>query len=145
MQQRTAIFLLETFKILCPTWTISTILIWAKITLFHVIFRFVLNKSIPFKIESFKLSVFLYNKVGSFFKKRFTTLSKTVATNRIWLKSTKSSICDVLLTFRPNIEYETIHALLERILKTGLIVNVKYHSTTRMVAFYITATYERFI
>jgi len=85
----------------------------------------------------------MFKKVGSLFKKRFTTMSKSVVTNRVWLKSTKSSSCEVLIAFSSKIKYETIYSLLKRILTDGLIVNVKYHGTTGSIAFYITATYER--
>jgi anoctamin-8 len=79
------------------------------------------------------------------FKNRLTVISKTVVTNRIWLKSTKSRQCDILIAFATNIKYETIHKVLDQILRANLIVYVKYHKTTHNVAFYITASYEQFL
>jgi anoctamin-8 len=84
-------------------------------------------------------------KVGSFFKKRFTTIGKSVVTNRIWLKSSKSSICHVLITFPSDTTYETVFILLDRILKEDLVVNIKYHKTTHRIGLYLTASYERFL
>lgn len=62
----------------------------------------------------------------------------------MWLKSAKSKTCHVLITFEPSANLDTIYILLDMLLKEDLIVNVNYHKTTHVVAFYITASYERF-
>lgn len=100
------------------------------------------SKHVKFIVSNFYFSLII-KKVGSFFKKRFTSIGKTVVTNRIWLKSTKSSSCHVLITFPSNSTYGTIHALMDKILKAGLIVFIKEHKTSNSVGFYITASYER--
>ena len=87
----------------------------------------------------------LFFIVSSFFKKRFSLISKAVVTNRIWLKSEASTQCDVLLTFKENVGFDELKTLLELILDANLIVNVKYHLTTRDICFYITASYERYM
>jgi hypothetical protein len=80
------------------------------------------------------------------FKKRFTLLSSTVVTNRIWLKSSNNRTCDVLITFSPTESYETIFTILQVLLKEKqLIINVNYHHTSHSIAFYVTATYERLL
>lgn len=83
--------------------------------------------------------------ISSLFKKRFLLYSKAVVSNRIWLQSETNTKCDVLITFKENIRFEHLKILLELILEANLIVNIKYHLTTREICFYITATYERLL
>lgn len=92
-----------------------------------------------------KLSKENLKQVGSLFKKRFHLLSENVVTNRIWLKSTHSRDCDVLIEFAPNSTYEILFTLLDKILKTNLKVIVKYHQTTHRYCFYISATYIKLL
>lgn len=87
---------------------------------------------------------YFFNTVSSLFKKRFSLVSKAVVTNRIWLKSETNTQCDVLITFKENVPFGELKLLLELILEANLVVNVKYHLTTREICFYVTATYERY-
>ena len=82
--------------------------------------------------------------VGTLFKKRFSIISTTVVSNRLWLKARKSRFCDVLITFNPHVTYLDVFTLLDKILKADLHVNVYYHQTTHRVALYITASYEKY-
>ena len=70
-------------------------------------------------------------------------IGHTVVTNRLWLKSAASNECDVLITFAPNVTYATVFAVLDHILKAGLIVHVKYHKTSHSLGLYISSSYER--
>lgn len=87
--------------------------------------------------------IFFSFKVSSLFKKRITLISSTVVTNRIWLKSRPNRLCDVLMTFKDDVDLDQLNILLDLILEAGLLVNINYHLTTKEICFYITATYER--
>ena len=82
-------------------------------------------------------------KVGSLFKRRFTSISSAVVSNRVWLNSSRSNMCDVLVIFPQEVAFETLGIVLERFLKEDLIISVKLHKTTQTIAFYITASYNR--
>jgi hypothetical protein len=86
---------------------------------------------------------YIFILVGTLFKKRFSQISSTVASNRIWLRSNKSRNCHVLITFFSDATYDTVFTLLDKILKSDLHVNVFYHQTTHKIALYITASYEK--
>ena len=54
-------------------------------------------------------------------------------------------MCDVIVVFPQEVAYEALGIVLDRFLKEDLIISVKLHKTTQTIAFYITASYNRFL
>jgi hypothetical protein len=73
-----------------------------------------------------------------------THIGSSVVSNRLWLKSVQTSSWIVLITFPNDTSIDVLRQILNFILTENLIVNIKYHLTTKEIAFYVSASYERY-
>jgi len=81
------------------------------------------------------------------FSKKFAATSQFVVSSRMWSRMIPTQNCDVLVTFASSIKDDVLMWVLARLRARvpELSVHVRYHSSTGIYGFYLTASFERYV
>lgn len=80
------------------------------------------------------------------FSKKFAATSQFVVSSRMWSRTIPTQNCDVLVTYASTTEdvlMWVVGCLRSRI--PELSVQIRHHSSTGIYAFYLTASFEKYV